>query len=145
MKHRSFCPVDVGVALVREQQRKAKGAGGGQRVFADYLLSVQSDTDSLAQRQRRQQILRKLFEGLFDRRDERRLFNSEQRRILWHSDERKRCSSCNDHLTWKNFTVDHTKAHAEGGRTALFNASLMCQKCNSRFGKRRKTKSAHRA
>ncbi len=134
--------LDAGVARVREQLRKAKGAAANQKVYADYLLAVQSDTDSLAQRQRRQQILTKLFEGIFDRRDDRRLFNSEQRRILWHSDERKRCSHCNTSLTWKNFTVDHTKAYAEGGRTALSNASLMCQSCNSRFGKRTKKKPA---
>lgn len=130
--------LDAGVAGVREKLRRAKGAARDEQIYADYLLSVQSDTDSLAQRQRREQILRKLFEGLFERRDDRRLFSAEQRRMLWHSDERKRCSACNKQLTWSNFTVDHTKAHARGGRTTLRNASLMCQPCNSKFGKRTK-------
>jgi len=136
--------LDVGVATVREQQRKAKGANESQRIFADYLLAVQSDTDSLAQRQRREEILKRLLSGLFERRDSQRVFNADQRRILWHSDDRKRCSHCKKPLDWTNFTVDHTRAHAVGGRTSLENASLMCKPCNSRFGKNSKTRMAKR-
>ena len=48
-----------GVGIVREQQRKAKGSSPEQRLFADYLLTVQGDTDSLATRQRRAEILKR--------------------------------------------------------------------------------------
>lgn len=125
-----------GVGTVRQQQRKAEGASPDQRLFADYLLTVQGDTDSLATRQRRAEILKKVFGGLFEKKDDQRGFTIEQRRLLWHSDERKRCPECRKPLTWNNFTIDHIKPHALGGKSALSNAALMCRSCNSRKGAR---------
>jgi len=125
-----------GVGTVRQQQRKAEGANPDQRLFADYLLTVQGDTDSLATRQRRAEILKKVFGGLFEKKDDQRGFTIEQRRLLWHSDDRKRCPKCRKPLTWLNFTIDHIKPHALGGKSTLSNAALMCRSCNSRKGKR---------
>jgi len=125
-----------GVGTVRQQQRKAEGANPDQRLFADYLLTVQGDTDSLATRQRRAEILKRVFGGLFEKKDDQRGFTIEQRRLLWHSDEKKRCPKCRKPLTWNNFTIDHIKPHALGGKSTLSNAALMCRSCNSRKGKK---------
>ena len=125
-----------GVGTVRQQQRKTEGAAPDQRLFADYLLTVQGDTDSLATRQRRAAILSKVFGGLFEKKDDQRGFTVEQRRLLWHSDEKKRCPKCRKPLAWTNFTIDHIKPHALGGQSTLTNAALMCRSCNSRKGKR---------
>jgi|SRR5579862_509899 len=125
-----------GVGTVRQQQRQAEGAHPDQRLFADYLLTVQGDTDSLATRQRRAEILKKVFGGVFEKKDDQRGFTIEQRRLLWHSDDRKRCPTCGKSLTWLNFTIDHIKPHALGGKSTLSNAALMCRSCNSRKGKR---------
>lgn len=123
-----------GVDLVRQRIREAKGATPDQRLFADYLFTVQGDTDSLATRKRRGDILRQVLGGVFEQKDERRSFTPEQRRLIWHSDERKKCSSCRELLTWNNFTIDHIKPYALGGKTDLSNASLKCRPCNSRKG-----------
>lgn len=125
-----------GVGAVRQQQRKAEGANPDQRLFADYLLTIQGDTDSLATRQRRAEILKKIFGGLFEKKDEQRGFTIEQRRLLWHSEDRKRCPKCQTPLSWTNFTIDHIKPHALGGKSTLSNAALLCRSCNSRKGKR---------
>jgi hypothetical protein len=125
-----------GVGTVRQQQRKAEGVSPDQRLFADYLLTVQGDTDSLATRQRRYEILKRVFGGLFEKKDEHRGFTTEQRRLLWHSDDRKRCPNCRKPLSWTNFTIDHIKPSALGGKSTLSNAALMCRSCNSRKGKR---------
>src|SRR3990170_6078344 len=124
-----------GVGIVRQQQRKAEGARPDQRLFADYLLTVQGDTDSLATRQRRAEILKKMFGGLFEKKDEQRGFTIEQRRLIWHSEDRKRCPNCKKPLSWTNFTIDHIKPHALGGKSTLSNAALLCRSCNSRKGK----------
>lgn len=127
-----------GVDQVRAQQRKAEGAREDQRTFADYVLTVQGDTDSFATRKRREHVLDQLLGGIFERRDEKRGFTLEQRRLLWNTDQEKKCRSCNKRLNWLNFTVDHIRPHSKGGRTSLRNAALLCRGCNSSKGNRRK-------
>lgn len=127
-----------GVDQVRAQQRKAEGAKPNQRMFADYVLTVQGDTDSFATRKRREQVLDQLLGGIFERKDEKRGFTLEQRRLLWNSDQEKKCRSCNKKLSWSNFTVDHIRPHSKGGRTSLRNATLLCGSCNSKKGNRRR-------
>jgi hypothetical protein len=123
-----------GVDELRDQLRRAKPAKQSQQFFARYLLTVQGDTDSAANRQRRAEILRGLLKSLFEFKDGKRAFSPEQRRLLWNSEERKVCSKCKKQLQWSDFTVDHIKAWVKGGRTSLKNASLMCRSCNSRKG-----------
>lgn len=125
-----------GVDIVRQQVRIAEGAKPEQRLFADYLLTVQGDTDSLATRKRRADILRQVLGSLFEKKDERRNFTIEQRRLIWHSEQIKRCSSCKKPLTWNNFTIDHINPFSRGGRSTNSNAALMCKNCNSRKGAR---------
>lgn len=125
-----------GVDRVRDLQRSTRGAGGDQEIYADYLLSVQQSTDKLSQRTQRAKILRGVFGGLFERKDERRLFTPEQRRILWNSRDTKNCAACGDSLTWTNFQVDHLIPHSGGGRTDLANADLLCGSCNASKGAR---------
>ncbi len=128
--------LSVGVDAVRQQVRKAEGAKPDQRLFADYLLTVQGDTDSQATRKRRAELLRQVLGGLFEKKDEQRGFTKEQRRLIWHSDQNKKCVVCGDTLTWNNFTIDHIKAHARGGRTIFSNAQLMCRRHNAQKGVR---------
>lgn len=125
-----------GVGIVRDQVKKAEGARPDQRMFADYLLTVQGDTDSLPTRKRRAEILRQLLGGLFERKDDKRGFTLEQRRLIWHSDEKRKCKDCGIPLSWSNFTIDHVKPHSRGGRTVMSNAALRCRRCNSRKGNR---------
>jgi hypothetical protein len=92
-----------GVDSVRERQLKAKGSRADQRVFGSYLMLVQQATDNLAQRKGRAEILRRLLAGLFERKEERRVFTPKQRRLLWNSDEKKCCVECRTVLDWNNF------------------------------------------
>jgi len=123
-----------GVTTVREQVRRAEGASGEQSLFRDYLLTVQGDTDSLATRKRRADILRQVLSGVFEEKDGKRNFSVEQRRLIWHSDENKQCTRCKTPLSWNNFTIDHIIAHGRGGKTSIPNATLMCRSCNSSKG-----------
>jgi hypothetical protein len=127
-----------GVDEVRAQVRKAQGAKPDQQLSADYLLTIQGDTDSQATRQRRAAILRQVLGGIFDRKDEKRGFTAEQRRLIWNTDQLKRCRGCNSKLSWSNFTIDHVRPHSRGGRTSRKNAALLCRSCNSSKGSRRR-------
>ena len=126
-----------GVDEVRTQIRKAQGAKPDQQVFADYVLTIQGDTDSLTTRQRRAALVGKLIGGIFEKKDDKRGFTEEQRRLIWNSTDAKKCSSCNYKLSWSNFTIDHVKPHSKGGRSSATNAALMCRSCNSKKGNRR--------
>ena len=127
--------LSTGVDELRDQYRQAKAAKP-RPPYSDYLLTVQGDTDSSATRERRAKILRGLLTPLFERKDSKRIFSPEQRRILWNSDALQKCSSCHRSLTWDDFTVDHVVAHKRGEKTKLTNAQLMCRSCNSRKGGR---------
>jgi len=128
-----------GVDAVREQQRKARGPTPEQQVYVDYLMLTQQSTDNLAQRKRRAEMIEQLLSGLFEAKDERRIFSPEQRRILWNSDDKKACRLCGTALDWNNFQVDHIAPHSKGGRTELVNAALTCVSCNASKGNGRGT------
>lgn len=128
--------LSTGVDELRDQLRRVKPAQAGQRLFADYLLTVQGDTDSSANRERRREILKGLMWTLFERKDANRVFSPEQRRVIWHSDDKKKCARCGRNLTWAEFTVDHVKAWSRGGRTSLKNAKPMHRRCNASKGAR---------
>ena len=133
--YRLLRDLSKGVDELRDRLRNVR-AVKPQPPYSEYLYTVQGDTDSSANRERRAKILRELLFSLFDRKDDRRIFSAEQRRIIWSSDDGQRCRSCRKPLTWDNFTVDHMVAWARGGRTSLENARLLCQRCNSRKGAR---------
>jgi 5-methylcytosine-specific restriction endonuclease McrA len=125
-----------GVDMLRDQLRKAVPGKPAQRLYQEYLLTVQGDTDSSANRERRRQLLKNVLWSIFERKDEKRAFSEEQRRILWNSSDKKTCAACGKPLNWDDFTVDHVRAWARGGNTSLRNAQLMHRECNSRKGAR---------
>jgi hypothetical protein len=128
--------LSVGVDELRVHLRKAKPARPAQRIFSEYLLTVQGDTDSASTRQRRREILKNLVWPIFDRKDPARGFSVEQRRLFWHRDEAPKCARCGRRLSWDDFTIDHIKAWSRGGPTSAMNAQLMHRRCNSAKGAR---------
>lgn len=126
--------LSTGVDLLRERLRKAETGKPPHRLFQDYLLTVQGDTDSIANRERRRKILKDILWSLFERQDEKRLFTETQRRILWNTDFAKLCGKCSKPVSWNELSVDHIKAYSKGGATSLANAQLMHKRCNSSKG-----------
>jgi hypothetical protein len=125
-----------GVDTLRDQLRRATPAKAPERVYQHYLLTVQGDTDSAATRERRREILRGLLWTVFERKDAKRAFSPEQRRVLWHREDQPKCSKCKRIVEWTEFTADHVKAWSRGGKTALQNAKVMHRNCNSSKGAR---------
>jgi hypothetical protein len=103
------------VDTVRENQRKAIGIKPHQETARDYLLSVSQMSDDVNQRRKRETILRSLVGSLFEKKDAKRGFTVEQRRILWNTAAQRKCSSCSKVLTWDDFTIDHIDPHSRGG------------------------------
>jgi len=97
----------------------------------------------VSQRRKREGILRGILESMFAKKDAQRGFSAEQRRIMWNTASSRRCpgkwSKCGrKELTWEDFTLDHISPHSKGGRSRLENAALMCRKCNSAKGNRKR-------
>jgi len=129
--------LSTGVDKVRIKIKDAEGIKPGEEQFRDYHSTVQSGTDEINQRRRRELILRGLLVTLFKKKDEDRLFTPEQRRIMWNTSGERKCAKCHKKLTWEDFTVDHINPHSKGGRSKLKNAALMCRKDNSKKGNRK--------
>lgn len=125
-----------GVDEARLLQRKALGIPVQFEKSREYLLTVIQSTDEYNQRKRREQILRGLLETLFMKKDDNRIFSSEQRRIIWNSTAERRCSKCKRPITWSDFTVDHIRPFSKGGKAKLRNAAIMHKSCNSSKGNR---------
>lgn len=128
--------LSVGVDELRLRMRKAEFGRPAERIYQEYLTTVQGDTDSAANRERRASILRGILSSLFERKDDKRAFSIEQRRILWNSEERHVCPRCRRPLTWADVSVDHVRAWSKGGRTDVRNARLMHKRCNASKGNR---------
>jgi 5-methylcytosine-specific restriction endonuclease McrA len=128
--------LSTGVDNYRAHLRRLRLPKERDKVYQDYLTTIQGDTDSAATRERRRQILRSLLWSLYREKDGKRLFSREQRRILWHSDAEKNCAICGKRVTWDEVAIDHIIAHSRGGRTAMNNAALTHIACNSKKGAR---------
>ena len=126
------------VDALRERQRRLETIKPDQELYRHYLQTVLQATDEYSQRKSREIILRGILESLFARKDSQRGFTSEQRRVMWNTASSSRCKSCGKALTWLDFTLDHIDPHSKGGRSRLENAALMCRKCNSSKGNRRR-------
>ena len=125
-----------GVDEARLLQKKALGIPIQLEKSREYLLTVLQSTDDYNQRKRREEILRGLLETLFIKKDNDRIFSSEQRRILWNSTNERKCKFCKKAVTWTDFTVDHIRPFSKGGQTQLKNAAIMHKSCNSSKGNR---------
>jgi len=134
--HQLLSNLSNGVDDLRDRLRKAQVTKDTERMYQQYLLTVQGDTDSSATRERRREILKSLLWTVFEQKDAKRGFSPEQRRLLWHSDDKKRCARCGKEVTWTDFTADHVKAWSKGGPTSMRNAKLMHRGCNSSKGAR---------
>lgn len=132
------------VDKVRDLQRSAKGAQPDQEIYRDYLLTVSQMTDDVSQRRKREEILRGILQSIFDKKDSRRGFSAEQRRIIWNTSVTPKCAhkGCEKTLTWDDFTIDHIEAHSKGGRSQMNNARLMCRPHNSSKGNRKSVRRA---
>jgi len=125
-----------GVDELREGIRKLKPPKSPQRLYSDYLLTVQGDTDSSANRERRRALLKSLLWSLYERKDDKRGFTPEQRRIIFGTDDKQVCAKCKKPLSWSDYTVDHIIAYSKGGKSTLKNAQPMHKRCNSSKGAR---------
>jgi len=99
---------------------------------------VKEGSDSEVNRRKRHDLVWGLIEPLFARKDAKRLFSPEQRRVLWNTAAERICAECSGQLTWADFQADHIKPFSRGGKTSLDNAALLCSTCNA--SKRKKLK-----
>ena len=124
------------VDKVRQPSDTRKKEPRSDDIYKDYLDTVIHATDSYEQRKKRETILNGLLESLFLRKDKKRLFSAEQRRILWNTTQKRKCKKCGKLLTWDDFSADHIFPFSHGGKTKLKNAAIMHKRCNSQKGNR---------
>ena len=128
-----------GVDKARELQKRVRGIQPGQELYSEYLLTVQQSTDEIKQRQKRENILKGILESLYEKKDNKRIYSSEQRRLIWNSEDEPKCAICGKTVTWEDYHADHfIKPHSKGGKTEISNAALTHRSCNVRKGNRKR-------
>lgn len=130
--------LSVGVDELAMRSRKLdfKALSPREELFRQYLQSVREGSDKEANRRKRHDIICGLIEPIFERKDAKRGFSPEQRRILWNTADERVCKECRCQLTWADFQADHIKPFASGGKTDLENAAMLCAEHNKKKGKK---------
>jgi hypothetical protein len=132
--------VGVDQLALASKKLELKTLSPRDELLRQYLSAVREASDSESNRLKRHSILEGLLQPLFGKKDEQRLFSSEQRRILWNTADERVCAECGCELNWNDFHADHIKPHCLGGMTTLDNAAILCATHNLAKGKKfRKT------
>ena len=134
--------VGVDELSLRSKKLEFKSLSAREELFGQYLQAVREGSDSEINRRKRHVLLSNLLEPIFDKKDSKRLFSGEQRRILWNTSDERVCAECNCPLTWVDFQADHVRPFSSGGRTTLDNAAILCGKHNASKGKRKRRAAA---
>lgn len=125
------------VDQVNEKLSQGRSVSRLEEPFREYLMTVKEGTDSKAQRDKREKLLRSVLDGVFDPLDSKRVFTETQRRILWNASDKKLCALCGKAIhRWEDLAIDHVTAHIKGGNTKLSNGALSHKSCNSAKGAR---------
>lgn len=124
----------TGVDVVGDKLSRGASISKSEEPFRDYLMTVKEGTDSKAQRDKREKLLRGVLAGVFEPLDPNRLFSETQRRILWNASSKKSCGECLQPIKWEDLAIDHVAPHIKGGSTKLSNAVLTHKKCNAAAG-----------
>ena len=135
-------PVGVDDLATRSRKLDFKSLSPREDLFRQYLQAVREGSDTEANRRKRHEILLGLIEPIFERKDAKRAFSPEQRRVLWNSPDERVCKECGCQLTWADFQADHIKPFAVGGKTDLENAAILCAAHNKRKGKKSRSLAA---
>jgi len=109
--------------------------------LSQYIIAGRQATDSLTNRKIRSgYILSLLSKGTFIKKDKLRIFQRNDKDLLWlikYSNKKSpKCPhnkinpNCKVHLRYDDAQVDHKWAWSKGGPTTLNNAQLLCSKCN---------------
>ena len=95
----------------------------------DRLMSQNNDKESM---KKRVKTMTRLFledNPDVEKKDNRRLFNSEEKYVIWVNGGKK-CANCNRSIEIDEMDADHIKSFAHGGKTTLKNARALCITCN---------------
>lgn len=96
----------------------------------EYVESAEKRTTHKSTRQNRYGIVRRLLIPFLIARDTRRMFNEEERRVMWDASLDKKCVICGKPVEWNDYHLDHMKPHSKGGRTELRNSRITHKTCN---------------
>jgi hypothetical protein len=111
-----------------------------------YVIASREATDSMSNRQIRNDYLMKFIKGGFilNKKDRKRVFDPNVKGVLWTTllqrTQNPRCPNpfdnikCKKVLTYSSAQVDHIYPWVRGGKTNQQNARLICDNCNKSKG-----------
>ena len=107
-----------------------------ERDLYDYIQAFRTQGGTRENIEDRHNVYRKYFLNEvkdLQHKDPQRLFNSDQRIVIWQNANGK-CADCQKDITFDEMQADHIKPHSRGGTTTVKNGRALCQKCNAKKG-----------
>jgi len=122
---------DIKVELIRfSDEVIANGDESSIPYIKDYHKTIIAHTNDKSQKEKRNEILRKLMIPFLIPKDKKRNFTEEERLIIW-AKSNKKCCMCNKNLTYEEYQADHKDPYSKGGKTILENGQVLCFGCNA--------------
>ena len=120
---------------------------GYDKELLQYIIATRESTDTLTNRQIRNEYLENLLRGfILRKKDKKRIFDSNIKGILWtrllQKNNKPKCpnpqknENCKVFLTYEDAQIDHIDPWSKGGSTTFKNAQLICSVCNRKKGNR---------
>ncbi|MGI0091414.1 MAG: HNH endonuclease signature motif containing protein, partial [Nitrososphaerales archaeon] len=103
----------------------------------DFVATITAQTTHKKQRVERNSVIRHLLIMHLVPKDNKRLFNEEEKRIIWDIAKDKKCVICGEKvLDFDDYEPHHDKPHSKGGLTEINNGRIAHKKCNRSKGAR---------
>ena len=96
-----------------------------------FKAKIDRETTHKKQRTERHVVIRKLLIPYLVPKDDKRLFNEEEKRIIWDTSKDKTCAICRRKVSdFEEYEPDHIKPHSKGGLTVIPNGQITHKTCN---------------
>lgn len=106
-------------------------------VMRKYWESTREGSDTLKNREYRNEVLGSLIKPLLIPKDKNRNFSENQRQIIWHLAKKKTCFLCKKPIKdYEDYEPDHIIPWSKGGFTTVGNGQITHSTCNRRKSNR---------
>ena len=116
----------------KEKRKDPEKQDSKMAIYENKIVNATATMDSL--KYRHSYLKENFLEHIeVPKRDSNRLFDEEQRRVIYRRDGGI-CQKCGKECKWDAWEADHIVPWTHGGKTVVSNGQVLCPTCNSKKG-----------